>query len=717
MTNLESYERAILNSQELESLPIQQILNQFSEKAFVTDSQNKCPLFPPVLWDIKYNNSYWQILKTKDSANIYLYGAYYDDRSVYLSAMVDHVPPPPVYCQLWLNNRKEQFLTTATFRPLCFKEWGNFKNGELLPYTISCKFPIKIGLSVPDSVSLLDDMCQNVTNNLQVFRRKEKLSSVACIKGLAIRHFNISLKLIEWIKLLRSEIEYTKKPKTVDLTESMIKSKSMMPRISTLKTSSSKNLHLRIAPNIKVDEMLLIRNWARTIPSLPLQYRQSAIFYKTSRCASYPKLTDINFHNEIWQEWNSKLSGANFYIFGAYWDNRSENKPAVHLLVMVDQLSPPDVICQLWYKSKENKTPFAVEPTATPSYAYIWNPVWGNYREGVLQPYLLTCLLTSRKDPPLSVSLVDRPCDNANNNVLVVVGKERKQESTNNTELKFAVCVKGLNFYFDDVSVRLIEWLELLRAVGAHKVFLYDLAVHPNVTKVLKYYEDQNFVHVSPLTLPGQGLNVKPLMNFYFKHKARFKRQAEIFPYNDCFHRHRHEYDYIALLDIDEIIVPLQENTWNDLLHRLTENGTKTGDSFHASNVYFFDDSVHSHGWDKDIPTYLHMMQHTWRARNHTQPNYYVKSFFSTKSVLTLHNHMPISCLDYENGNRPCKPNQINKTIAQLQHYRKDCDRQIPSTCEKLYHKYLVSDDNLKRYLEPVVSRTNITLISLGFIE
>ena len=32
---------------------------------------------------------------------------------------------------------------------------------------------------------------------------------------------------------------------------------------------------------------------------------------------------------------------------------------------------------------------------------------------------------------------------------------------------------------------RLVEWFELLAALGAEKIFLYNLEVHPNVTKVL----------------------------------------------------------------------------------------------------------------------------------------------------------------------------------------------------------------------------------------
>ena len=47
------------------------------------------------------------------------------------------------------------------------------------------------------------------------------------------------------------------------------------------------------------------------------------------------------------------------------------------------------------------------------------------------------------------------------------------------------MCSKSLS-HIQDVSMAFIEWLELLRALGADKIMLSVLSVHPNVEKVTK---------------------------------------------------------------------------------------------------------------------------------------------------------------------------------------------------------------------------------------
>ena len=82
----------------------------------------------------------------------------------------------------------------------------------------------------------------------------------------------------------------------------------------------------------------------------------------------------------------------------------------------------------------------------------------------------------------MAVSLVDEDCDVATNHLRVIYNKlengERRQ--------KFAVCSKGHTFPSLDKSVNLIEWIEILKSLGAN-IFMYHFDIHPNISKVFLF--------------------------------------------------------------------------------------------------------------------------------------------------------------------------------------------------------------------------------------
>ena len=49
---------------------------------------------------------------------------------------------------------------------------------------------------------------------------------------------------------------------------------------------------------------------------------------------------------------------------------------------------------------------------------------------------------------------------------------------------RIAVCSKGLSLRSDS-SLRLVEWVEVLRSLGADTILLYTYHIHTNVAKVL----------------------------------------------------------------------------------------------------------------------------------------------------------------------------------------------------------------------------------------
>ena len=108
----------------------------------------------------------------------------------------------------------------------------------------------------------------------------------------------------------------------------------------------------------------------------------------------------------------------------------------------------------------------------------------GEGAENILNACMLSCpALEAREDRlPVSVSLVQAKCQQGvkpSNNLRIL---DRRPE--NGEKKGIGVCSKSLAF-LDDGSMKLIEWIELLRALGADKIMLSVLFVHPNIQKVI----------------------------------------------------------------------------------------------------------------------------------------------------------------------------------------------------------------------------------------
>lgn len=76
------------------------------------------------------------------------------------------------------------------------------------------------------------------------------------------------------------------------------------------------------------------------------------------------------------------------------------------------------------------------------------------------------------------------------------------------------VCGPALFYYHEDISSRLVEWLEILRALKVAKVFMYLTRAHPKIEAVLRHYEKQGFVDVTSFTYPAPYLS-DPILRRY----------------------------------------------------------------------------------------------------------------------------------------------------------------------------------------------------------
>lgn len=468
--------------------------------------------------------------------------------------------------------------------------------------------------------------------------------------------------------------------------------------------------------------MRVVRRIEKEVSSLPMDFwgrhrlAENEKNKVVSDCAVLPSVLDLEYSNEYWQR--QRTSNGTFELFGAYLDNRKAIEGGdqfVRVLGMVDRMSVSDSVqmyCQLWYDNLESSYIVPLE-----NYNYIWHKEWVSSLDDQLQPYLMSCRLPPemRNTVPAAVSLVENKCDLATNLLRVIYNKPVSQQPPQG----FAVCVKGLDFLEDDLSVRLVEWIELLSLLGADKIYFYDLQVHPNIREVLAHYESEGRVHVQKAKLPGGKPNVPGLQHMFLKDNLNLKRKFELIPYNDCLYRNMYRYKYITLLDIDEVIMPNKSvHDWSQLMHLMRDKASqdegpqKTFTSFSFRNIYFLDRFYTSKQkgqaaeFDLEVPEYMHMLRHTSRAKEYTEWGFANKCFHRSDLVLTLHNHFAVECLTGY-----CHAYDVSEKDAQLNHYRKECS----SKCKVA--EQFVEDATIDKYKTKLIKRSLSTMLQLGLVR
>src|SRR5699024_5992764 len=107
----------------------------------------------------------------------------------------------------------------------------------------------------------------------------------------------------------------------------------------------------------------------------------------------------------------------------------------------------------------------------------------------------------------------------------------------------------------------------MVKLMGAEQVYFYVYGASVNMHNVLKHYENEGFVNWRKLTLPGENQpNVNSLFNFYFEKLGGQFWPQELLELNDCLYRNLYRHDYVAIFDIDEMIMPQKANNWHELI-------------------------------------------------------------------------------------------------------------------------------------------------------
>ena len=178
--------------------------------------------------------------------------------------------------------------------------------------------------------------------------------------------------------------------------------------------------------------------------------------------------------------------------------------------------------CLLWFDNLAEPVLSNITDVYT-----VWPEYWDfGVKDGIFGPQVISCQIPSEysNQIPQAISLLTiGKCDKINempSNVLRVIhnvpNSKQQAAKTNNqiTKSSIGICVQAFRFGTYDVSVRLVEWLEMVRLLGADKVYFYVYGATQNMMKVLRHYSKE--VHTFYYTPNNQIIGRTNHQQFYF---------------------------------------------------------------------------------------------------------------------------------------------------------------------------------------------------------
>lgn len=409
---------------------------------------------------------------------------------------------------------------------------------------------------------------------------------------------------------------------------------------------------------------------------------------KTTSCGRFPKEEHILDENVVWQVLEMPKGFVN--LLNAYLDDRMNrtivriNASGIKLNITVDA-----IFCQFWFD--EISEPQVVKAT---QYLLIWLEAWGVH-SGDNYPYLISCPFEHGHHEnrfPKSVSLTVNLCDEAENNLKII-----NNQPVGGVKKKFGVCSKQISYTNRDFGIRLVEWVHLLNILGNDKVHLYNRYVHPEVYKVLQYMENQGLIEMWSY--------LEPKANDLHTWQAHL---LEMNILNDCFYRIRNLYEYIVILDVDEVIMPVisTDKSWSDLMGRFNKS---LNDAWSSENVYYPEVGAKPL---EEVPKYHYMLQHIQRSVNLSIPGSGVKSILAPDDVLIVHNYIALYCLNWSTDLKAdpyvsCRRLSMPTNMSQLSHFR-----EFPK--DVIFNK-TVEDKTMWKFKDQLIEAVSATLNATQF--
>ena len=293
-------------------------------------------------------------------------------------------------------------------------------------------------------------------------------------------------------------------------------------------------------------------------------------------------------------------------FLSAYFDRRSSvrGRPAVVVLGYQLKVQPNTTLyCKLTYSSHLT----LCQQTPATKFVIVGNTFLRNKQSEPVE-YVCHCNGTAQeqRNIPISVAFSLSPnCEHASENIPIL----NKQPVDNKAIHEFAVCVHSP--VFKASSVKIAEFIEMQLALGAHHVTMYFMDVPENFQLVLReYLENDQLVAVK----------WKPVELHYY---------GQMLVIHDCLYRNMNRAKYLAFIDLDELILPMQHDNWTGMMKKI-DSSPKMG-AFVFLNTFFTDSETIGNSMNPckmlDTPVYFRWTKrYLCKYRIHRRSKFIVKT-------------------------------------------------------------------------------------------
>ncbi|XP_075691183.1 uncharacterized protein LOC142659196 [Rhinoderma darwinii] len=148
----------------------------------------------------------------------------------------------------------------------------------------------------------------------------------------------------------------------------------------------------------------------------------------------------------------------------------------------------------------------------------------------------------------------------------------------------FTVCISTMYGNYSN-ALQFIQTIEMYKLLGAQRVTIYVKNCSQQVENIMDYYSKEGTVEVVPWSIQTY---LRPSKKWHSKDSddKDIGYYGQMSTLNDCLYKNMYRSKYVVFNDLDEIILPFEDMTWDSMMERLQRENPDVGVFMFESHIF-----------------------------------------------------------------------------------------------------------------------------------